>query len=98
MQIPAAGKYKANAIAYANEVEKSADYITTTYLDEEHRKNCTTYITNLKNRENNLFEPFYAAVDFSCRRMTNQDMTRMSGAGVVDYNAQTAAAQFAIDV
>lgn len=90
------GKYKATAIAYANEVEKSADYITTTFLDEDHRRNGTTYITNLKNRENALFEPFYAAVEFSSRRMSNQDMTKMAGRGlsVDDMRAQTDAAAF----
>jgi replicative DNA helicase len=90
------GKYKATAIAYANEVEKSADYITTTFLDEDHRRNGTTYLTNLKNRENALFEPFYAAIDFSSRRMSNQDMTKMAGRGlsVDDMRAQTDAAAF----
>jgi replicative DNA helicase len=90
------GKYKATAIAYANEVEKSADYITTTFLDEDHRRNGTTYFTNLKNRENPLFEPFYAAVNFSSRRMFNQDMTTMAGRGmgVDDFKNQTDATAF----
>jgi replicative DNA helicase len=85
------GKYNASAIAYANEVEKSADYITTSFIDEEHRRNGTTYITNLKNRENAIFEPFYAAVDFPSRRMHNQDMAKLAGRGmgIEDMRAQT---------
>lgn len=90
------GKYKATAIAYANEVEKSADYITTSFLDDDHRRQGTTYITNLKNRENPLFEPFYAAVEFSSRRMSNQDMTKMAGQGmgVDNFLGQTDASKF----
>jgi DnaB helicase-like protein len=90
------GKYKPSAMSYANEVEKSADYITTSFLDDDHRRNGTTYITNLKNRENAIFEPFYAGIDFTSRRMTNQDMTRVGGAGmgVEDYKNQTDAMAF----
>lgn len=53
--------------------ERSADIVTATYLNTEHRKNGTTVFSNLKNRDNPLFDPFIASVDFSCRRMTNQD-------------------------
>jgi hypothetical protein len=88
------GKYKATAIAYANEVEKSADYITTSFLDDDHRRDGTTYITNLKNRENGLFEPFIASVDFSCRRIGNQDMSKMAGASVENYAGWTDASKF----
>ena len=88
------GRYTASAIAYANEVEKSADYITTTYLDDDHRRNGTTFITNLKNRENALFEPFSARVDFTCRRISTLDMAKATGRGMcVDvFKDQTDAA------
>jgi replicative DNA helicase len=88
------GRYTASALSYSNEVEKSSDYITTTYLDDDHRKNGTTYITNLKNRENALFEPFYARVDFPCRRMSTLDMQKATGQGMsVDvFKGQTDAA------
>lgn len=65
------GRYKMSAIAYANEVEKSADVITTTFLDEEHRKNGTALFCNLKNRDNPIIEPFMAKVEFACRRIYN---------------------------
>jgi len=84
------GRYKASAIAYANEVEKSADIITTTYLNDDHRRNGTTVICNLKNRDNPKFEPFTAKVDFGPRRIRNMDMFRGStgrGMGVDDHAA-----------
>lgn len=75
----AEGKYRAKALAYANEAERSADVITTTYLNEEHRKNGTTLFCNLKNRDNPLVEPFEASVDFSARRLSNRDGIASSG-------------------
>lgn len=78
------GVYKASAIAYANEVEKSADVITTTFLDAEHRKNGTTLVCNLKNRDNPIFEPFTASVDFEPRRIKNIDMYGVGGGMSVD--------------
>jgi len=68
------GVYKAKALTYANEVEKTADVITTTYLNDEHRKNGTTKFCNLKNRDNPLFDPFLARVDFPSRRIRNFDI------------------------
>ena len=63
------GRYKATALAYANELEKSADVITTTFLDDARRAAGTTLFTNLKNRENALFAPFEADVHFPSRRI-----------------------------
>lgn len=60
--------------------ERSADYVTTTYLNEEFRANNTTIICNLKNRDNPLFNPFRASVDFASRRIFNYDETFSSGA------------------
>lgn len=84
------GRYKASAIAYANEVEKSADIITTSYLNDDHRRNGTTLFCNLKNRDNPKFEPFTAKVDFEPRRIRNMDMFRGAtgrGMGVDDHAA-----------
>ncbi len=74
------GRYKMSALSYANEAERSADTVTTTFLDEEHRRNGTTLFCNLKNRDNPLFEPFVASVDLSCRRIMNRTIY---GSGVV---------------
>ncbi len=67
------GIYKMKALTYANETEKSADVITTSYLNDDHRRNGTTKFCNLKNRDNPLFEPFLARVDFPCRRIVTID-------------------------
>lgn len=67
------GLYKLRALSYANEAERSADTITTTFLDDKHRANGTTMCCCLKNRENPLFDPFLIKIDFSCRRMYNLD-------------------------
>ncbi len=65
------GRYKMSAIAYANQVEKSADVLSTTYLDEDHRQRGTTLFCNLKNRDNPLFPPLLASVNFGSRRIHN---------------------------
>jgi intein/homing endonuclease len=88
------GRYKASSIAYANEVEKSADIITTTYLNDDHRRNGTTVFCNLKDRDNPKFEPFLAKVDFKSRRIRNMDIYRGAvgnGMGVDDHTAALAA-------
>jgi replicative DNA helicase len=88
------GVYKMRALTYGNEAEKSADVITTTYLDDQvggnYRKNNQTKICNLKNRDNPLVEPFLATVQFKTRRISNLDTTEFSGAGmsVEDENNQ----------
>jgi replicative DNA helicase len=84
------GRYKMSALAYANEVEKSADVITTTFLDDEHRRNGTTLFCNLKNRDNPIIEPFLARVEFACRRIYNLDSYQGSdgrGMGVEDHQS-----------
>lgn len=76
------GRYKIKALSYANEAERSADYITTTYLNDLHREHGTTVFCNLKNRDNPLFATFSASVDFACRRICNFD-TSISTVGVI---------------
>lgn len=63
------GQYKMQALSYANECERSADVITTTYLNKDLRDRGRTIICNLKNRDNPLFEPFEAEIDFKTRRI-----------------------------
>jgi replicative DNA helicase len=76
------GLYKMNALSYANEAEKSADVVTTSYLNESLRNECQTKLCNLKNRDNPLFEPFLARVNFATRRIKNLDMESGPGMGV----------------
>jgi replicative DNA helicase len=67
------GRYKLKALSYANEAERSADIVTTTYLNDVHTKEGTTAFDCLKRRDGKKFEPFIAKIDWRCRRMTNRD-------------------------
>lgn len=87
----AEGRYKAKALAYANEAERSADVITTTYLNDDHRKNGTTIFCNLKNRDNPIVETFEASVDFTSRRLYNFDgISKSAGPGMSVEDSRTA--------
>lgn len=80
------GIYKMSALSYSNEVEKSSDTITTTYLDEDLRARGRTVSACLKNRDNPLFERFEMGVNFSCRRLyqTALDDRVADGIGLSD--------------
>lgn len=69
----AQGRYKLKALSYANEAERSADVVATTYLDDDRRKNGRALCCCLKNRDNPAWEPFDLGIDFSCRKMYNID-------------------------
>lgn len=83
------GIYKMNALSYANEAEKSADVVTTSYLNDSLRHECQTKMCNLKNRDNPLFEPFLARVNFGTRRIKNLDMDSSPGMGVDNHGDST---------
>ena len=53
--------------------ERSADYVTTTYLDDTLREAGRTILCNLKNRDNPHFPVFEAGVDFTCGRIYSID-------------------------
>jgi intein/homing endonuclease len=76
------GVYKMNALTYANNAEKTADVITTTYLNDELRSQNATKFTNLKNRDNPLFAPFIANVDFPCRRISSEGVRESPGMSI----------------
>jgi replicative DNA helicase len=76
------GVYRMRALTYANSCEKTADIITTTYLNTELRQQGRTKFTNLKNRDNPLFEPFEAHVNFSCRRILSSRRMEPKGFSV----------------
>lgn len=73
------GKYKLRALSYANETEKSADTVTTTYLNDTHRENGTSMCCCLKNRDNPLFKPFLLGVNFTCRRIYRMTPESLAG-------------------
>lgn len=68
----------ASAGLLSHNCERSADYVTTTYLDDELRAQGRTICCNLKNRDNPLFEPVKLKVDFSCRRISDWDPSDIS--------------------
>lgn len=76
------GEYKMKAITYANEVEKTADVITTTYLNDKLRERGVTKVCNLKNRDNPLFKSFEAGINFTSRRMRGLDRTNIASQGM----------------
>jgi len=81
------GLYKMKALTYANACEKTADVITTTYLNDEMRKAGLTKICNLKNRDNPLFEPFSAHVNFVSRRILSQKRMEPQGFAVEEHES-----------
>jgi intein/homing endonuclease len=66
------GVYRFSNLSYANEAERSADYVTTTYLCDSLRAAGETIFCNLKNRDNDLFSKIKVKVDFAnARRLRN---------------------------
>ena len=65
------GRYRLNALSHANEAERSADVVTTSYLNEELRRLGRAVFCNLKNRDNPMFDPLQIGINFSTRRLTN---------------------------
>lgn len=63
------GVYKANAFTYANNIEKAADVLTTSYLTPEMKKQGRAKFSCLKNRDGNSFDPFEAHVNYACGRI-----------------------------
>lgn len=67
------GEYKLSALAAANEAERSADVITTSWFEDEYRDNGTPKICNLKNRSNPIIKPFTLKSEMNCRRIYSSD-------------------------
>ena len=81
-----AGIYKMSAISYTNQVEKSSDVITASFLDDAHRSHGTAQFCNLKNRDNPIVPPFQVHVDFPPRRIKNLTASG-GGVSVEDHDA-----------
>ncbi len=75
------GRYDIAAISYANEIEKSADVITYTYLDENLRRDGKFYLGNLKNRDNPMFDRMVGKILWTSKRM------RAMETGMLDLDA-----------
>jgi intein/homing endonuclease len=67
--------------------EKTADVITSTYLNEEMRAAGLTKFCNLKNRDNPLFEPFQAHVNFVSRRILSPKRMEPQGFVVEEFDS-----------
>lgn len=65
------GIYKMQALADANEAERSSDVISTTFLDNDLRAANSVQFGCLKNRDNPHFLPFRANVDWDTRYLYN---------------------------
>jgi replicative DNA helicase len=63
------GHYDYAAIAYANEIEKAADVITYTYLNDQLRREAKFYMGNLKNRGGPVFERMVGKILWQSKRM-----------------------------
>ncbi len=63
------GKYGLYDLSYANEAERSADVVTTSYASDEMRASHEVVVSNLKNRDNPRFEPVRLSLDPRCLRL-----------------------------
>ncbi len=63
------GRYDVSSISYANQIEKDADVITYTYLNDQLRKDGKFYLGNLKNRDNPLFDRMVGKIIWPSKRM-----------------------------
>ena len=55
--------------SYANEAERSSDIVTATWVDDELRQQGMCQFQCLKSRDQAPFEPFWARIEWPCRRM-----------------------------
>lgn len=63
------GVYELTGLNWASNCEKTADVVTATYLGEGYREQQRTKFSHLKNRDNALFSPTEATIDFKCRKL-----------------------------
>jgi hypothetical protein len=61
--------YNLTDLSYANEAERSSDIVTTTWVDDDLRRAGRVLFQCLKSRDQAPFEPFYARVEWPCRRI-----------------------------
>lgn len=62
-------RYDLTHLSYANEAERSADIVTTSWLDDDLSKQNRVLYQNLKSRDQKPFEPFVARVEWPNRRI-----------------------------
>lgn len=74
------GRYDMAALSYANEVEKSADRITFTWLDDNLRRDGKFMLGCIKNRDDAVFEPMIGKILWASKRMRHLE------SGLLDLN------------
>jgi replicative DNA helicase len=63
------GRYNLYDLSYSNEIERSSDVITASYLNDELRKRCRGLFQFLKARDGGMCEPFYTRIDWPTRML-----------------------------
>ena len=61
--------YNLTHLSYANEAERSADIVTTTWIDDDLKNRSRVQFDCLKSRDQKPFEPFIARVEWPVRRL-----------------------------
>ena len=61
--------YSLTDLSYANEAERSSDIITAAWIDDTLREKNLVLFQCLKSRDQAPFKPFYARVEWPCRRI-----------------------------
>lgn len=61
--------YNLTHLSYANEAERSADVVTSTWIDDDLKQQNRVQFNCLKSRDQAPFAPFVARVEWSCRRL-----------------------------
>ena len=69
--------YNLTGSSYPSEAERSADIVTTTWVDEELQANNQVLYQCLKSRDNAPFEPFCAGVHWPTRSIYNLDYSSL---------------------
>ena len=74
------GPYNLTHLSYANEVERSSDIVTASYLNDELRAANRVLLQCMKSRDQAPFQNFYSRVEWHCRRiLTSQEMPMVTG-------------------
>lgn len=63
------GRYNLTHLSYSNEIERSSDIVTTTWITDEMKKQCMVQFQCLKSRDQAPFDIFKARVEWKCRRL-----------------------------
>jgi replicative DNA helicase len=63
------GLYNLTNLSYCNELEKSADVVTSSWCEGEMKKEGKVLFQNLKMRDGAGFDPCYVRIEWPCKRM-----------------------------